>query len=69
MSIAMFAVIWAIVSVIAALGLFFASVAVRQVRGKQENMEFWEVSSQEFFDQFDPQPEDWEFSEVDEEAE
>jgi len=34
MSIAMFAVIWAIVSVIAALGLFFASVAVRQVRGK-----------------------------------
>ena len=32
-------------------------------------MEFWEVSSQEFFDQFDPQPEDWEFSEVDEESE
>jgi hypothetical protein len=26
-------------------------------------MEFWEVSSQEFFDQFDPQPEDWVASE------
>lgn len=34
MSIAMFAIVWAIVSSIIAVGFFFASVAVRQVRGK-----------------------------------
>jgi hypothetical protein len=29
------------------------------IRDKESQMEFWEVSSQEFFDQFDPQAEDW----------
>jgi hypothetical protein len=32
-------------------------------------MEFWEVSSQEFFDRFEPEPEDFEHQDAEEEDE